>query len=452
MMMIESEDMITEILSRLPSKSVGRFRCVSKGWLSLLTQPEFIKTHHRKNRTNHHMFIEADKSTHRYVLYSHSFVSEDHLPLYIINPTNKLPFEFIHVQFRGSCDGLVLVSQLCYIHAYRDFMLLNPTTRESMQLPQCGYYPRNIGELRCVTNGFGYDSVADDYKVVTLAYFGHIHDDYRNQVIQTVVYSLRSNTWRHLSIDIPFYDCRFTGDAVYLNGFLLWKGKNKDNLHLIVAFSLVDESFSEVLVPNFSNDSNFMLSCCKLVVLGGKLAMFMYEKYIPLKLEVWLMNEYGVQESWTKIPLDMYDNFPEAGYRIFDDNGKIWVANNGQIWIYDSEKATFTKIVYWNSLRFDIFASYVENLFSLKRKDTTYAEQILDVSAERQNNQVALPKNLNPICHPFCNKFLRFANIFNGKKASLRKKRKAEVKDKRKKVKNSKKIHLSSGRSRPHQR
>ncbi|XP_059451338.1 F-box/kelch-repeat protein At3g06240-like [Corylus avellana] len=39
------EDLLTEILSKLPVKSLGRFKCVSKSWCSLITYPNFITKH-----------------------------------------------------------------------------------------------------------------------------------------------------------------------------------------------------------------------------------------------------------------------------------------------------------------------------------------------------------------------------------------------------------------------
>ncbi|VVA93158.1 unnamed protein product [Arabis nemorensis] len=36
-------DLILEILSRLPAKSTGRFRCVSKLWSSMLHRPYFTE-------------------------------------------------------------------------------------------------------------------------------------------------------------------------------------------------------------------------------------------------------------------------------------------------------------------------------------------------------------------------------------------------------------------------
>jgi hypothetical protein len=38
-------DVVFDILTRLPVKSIIRFRCVSKSWNSILTSPDFINTH-----------------------------------------------------------------------------------------------------------------------------------------------------------------------------------------------------------------------------------------------------------------------------------------------------------------------------------------------------------------------------------------------------------------------
>ncbi|OIS97377.1 PREDICTED: F-box/kelch-repeat protein At3g06240-like [Nicotiana attenuata] len=40
------QEIIIDILSRLPAKVIGQFRCVSKQWLNFLSDPQFIKFHH----------------------------------------------------------------------------------------------------------------------------------------------------------------------------------------------------------------------------------------------------------------------------------------------------------------------------------------------------------------------------------------------------------------------
>nr|XP_043625451.1 uncharacterized protein LOC122596871 [Erigeron canadensis] len=219
-----------------------------------------------------------------------------------------------------------------------------------MTLPQfVWYYPheRNQESLHIYsTHGFGYDPVSDDYKVISLTYF-----DYDYKVITTTrlaIYSIRRNTWRQTIID---------SSPLTVVGRLLL---------------LVDECFSEVPSPNLCNNATITSRFdSRLVVIRGKLAIYKH-------FEVWLMNWYGVKESWTKVPLGKLRNELSLGNSvIFDDNGKIRVANRGQtMLIYDFEKGTFSKDVYFWSWQFQLVGSYVESLVSLSRKDTTGCKKI----------------------------------------------------------------------------
>ncbi|CAF2100201.1 unnamed protein product [Brassica napus] len=62
-------DLTSEILFRLPAKSVGRFRCVSKLWLSITTDPCFIKSFGTTRPSlllcsikGHNMFVNSIRS------------------------------------------------------------------------------------------------------------------------------------------------------------------------------------------------------------------------------------------------------------------------------------------------------------------------------------------------------------------------------------------------------
>ncbi|KAG5574051.1 hypothetical protein H5410_063817 [Solanum commersonii] len=46
------EDIITEILSRLPVKSLFRFKCVIRSWMTLISKPYFVMKHHNHSKNN----------------------------------------------------------------------------------------------------------------------------------------------------------------------------------------------------------------------------------------------------------------------------------------------------------------------------------------------------------------------------------------------------------------
>ncbi|RZC46905.1 hypothetical protein C5167_039868, partial [Papaver somniferum] len=131
------DDIISDILVRLPVKSIGRFRCVSKAWCKLLKGSEFVKMHlnyaNEMNKFNilHHNFSEFHTIGYDPLPSStcSDLVSTVNCPL--------LSDDYRGFKFWGSSDGLVC---LTYCNAWvtnppKIVAIWNPCTNECKKLP-----------------------------------------------------------------------------------------------------------------------------------------------------------------------------------------------------------------------------------------------------------------------------------------------------------------------------
>ncbi|KAL8096469.1 hypothetical protein AgCh_037435 [Apium graveolens] len=160
-----AEDLIAQILDRLPVRDLLRFRCVSKPWCSLIDSPRFIRAHLKRStecKTNTGVLI---RSFHAYLA---DFDSLDGTTAVEIDEPLRTLLQGTGVV--GSCNGL-----LCLYEKKTEIFFWNPATRNCKELPcaptdfVCPFYidPTFI-------RGFGYDAVNDDYKVLRILYpLGH---------------------------------------------------------------------------------------------------------------------------------------------------------------------------------------------------------------------------------------------------------------------------------------
>ncbi|ONI12025.1 hypothetical protein PRUPE_4G140000 [Prunus persica] len=206
-----SEDIIADILFRLPVKSVGRFR----------TQ------------------------TQKLILSSHSLFSLDHLatidddmlPLELDFPLNThLKTKWVLVS--GSCNGLV-----CIMPQPEAFFIFNPSTRESMRVPDCPM-PSHACTQQGVrfhrhAHGFGHAPPMSDYKFVKVAYG-----------CMVLVFSLKNNSWKRVQ-DFPFKHL-LDVYGTFLNGAVQWLcgPLGVGGPCVIVAFDLAEEKFSDLATPD----------------------------------------------------------------------------------------------------------------------------------------------------------------------------------------------------------
>ncbi|KAL4582799.1 hypothetical protein LXL04_007358 [Taraxacum kok-saghyz] len=351
-------DIIEAILLRLPEKSLGRFTCVSKQWCRLISDPQFIKTHlhlHNRHKTNKMILVSDTKS-----LYSLDI--NEIIPYLNSNDVSATGNE---ITFRrsigwegilGSCNGLVLA-----IDEDDRLYLMNPTTREVSKLP-ISPFALPIGES-FEMYGFGYDSSTDDYKVIAISFWDTDNEHNPDCTDMFVsVYTLSTNSWRKLPNSPYDHAVGHLVSGVLVNGSLHWLTSTRPSYSsTIIAFSLANEKFKEIELPD--SIDNYKAVFNELVVIGGKLCLFN-----QLGNDLWVMEEYGVGMSWTKVSIHGVDiDNVKPICSIEDSNQDIVLGDEDGVVMYNVDERICRNVrILGGPTRFTIGGTFVESLVSPK--------------------------------------------------------------------------------------
>ncbi|KAF9604191.1 hypothetical protein IFM89_003937 [Coptis chinensis] len=275
-------EIIFEILSRLPVRTLGRFKCVCKSWFDLIRDPFFVDVHmNRAKENNDSLKYMVRLKGNR--LYSNSSHPDD----YRLQAVNH-PFKTSHneIQVCNSCNGL-----LCLIsNAEKETICLwNPATGDYKVLPSSPTVDPPVWGRLHIEYGFGYCHSTNNYEVVKVVNYC----DFDHYLV-AYVYSLANGLWRR----IQGGPC-ITGDGtsgVLVNESLNWIESHCSCNPRVVAFDIGGKEFRVVPQPGYG-DCSFL----EIGKLGGKLGLLRYDKWTGTYLEGWVMQDYGVGDSWTKL-------------------------------------------------------------------------------------------------------------------------------------------------------
>ncbi|KAJ4866319.1 F-box/kelch-repeat protein [Raphanus sativus] len=248
----------------------------------------------------------------------------------------------IRLPLVGISNGLVCISP----HEDEDVVsLYNPTTKESkLLLPQSvpSRYRENFQSY-----GFGFDHLTDDYKVVKL-----VSD--RHNFLYACVYSLKSNSWRWIC-DLSYQRInRSRRPGVNLNGVIHWvvftRGNHKQRL--ILAFDIITEEFREMPFPD--EEAEDCPNSFKDFVVGNlneRLCVVNSCREL-LHDDIWVMNEFGVASSWTRIRISLLHRLMKPVCTSTKNSAEVLLVLLGG------------DMVLYNFERFHVENTYVESLIS----------------------------------------------------------------------------------------
>ncbi|XP_050369738.1 F-box/kelch-repeat protein At3g06240-like [Argentina anserina] len=333
-------DTIIDILSRLPVKSICRFRCVSKTWLHLTYEPHFVATHlsrHQKQK----LILSSNKSL--FSLDQEGPIDDDMLPSELDYPL-KGDFNNEWIQMLGSCNGLV-----CIMPQPEAFFVFNPSTRESVRVPHCPMsshadHPEEVG-YDVDVHGFGYAPSVKDYMFVNI---------YKGRFV--FIFSLRNKSWTRVQ-DFP-YKYLLNDSETLLKGAVHWLCMGPGPLPVIAALDLAQGKFSGLSPPESVVDSNSYTPG----VLRDCLCLLHHNDHERQRI-FWIMKEYGVKESWTKILIA--EPFFSLQPLCYWKNTKILAARNRRKILLFNPRDGTCKNLLANGLQVPFYADvYVESLVS----------------------------------------------------------------------------------------
>ncbi|OMO83245.1 hypothetical protein COLO4_22623 [Corchorus olitorius] len=244
------EPVLMDILSRLPVKSLKRFRCVCKSWSSSFQTSYFITKHHQNNLANNNLNL--------FIKFLHNIYGSYFLDLSTEKVENFLAEENIHFPSLSNSRYFPIVScsckTLCLYNAV-NVALWNPSTREFKTIPPSTIKrPAGVHSIEFQCLGFGFDSVTDDYKVVRFVsnYFEDMDaETFSKPVHQVELYSLKSDSWTEIPSIPHVLPCGIPWSRHhYVNGFYYWQADKGKFECFILSFDMANEKFSTSPLPN----------------------------------------------------------------------------------------------------------------------------------------------------------------------------------------------------------
>ncbi|XP_058739957.1 F-box protein CPR1-like [Vicia villosa] len=352
------QELIVKILLRVPVKTVLRCKCVSKSWLSLISNHDFATSHFQLGATPTQKLVclrsysrETISIDFNASLNDDSSYASRSLDFLSGGPCHKI---------RGSCRGFLL------FHGDTNFCAWNPSTGVHKQIPESPIaIPSTADCYSRILCGFGYESLANDYLVVLLS--RDSYDSY-DSLIYLQIFSLRANKWKLMEFGSHFPYCiSITQLGLPLNDAIHWLVYSfETHRYVIVAFDLKEMKMSVIDLPDVLDN----YTCCivyDLLVLGGLLGVWNVE--LPA-VDIWMIQEYPTYSSWSKthsFSLDSYFSpicFANCGYLIGidDEGGLIKFNDKGQLLERHSNGNSSYCNFYFGSHTMIV---YRESLFSL---------------------------------------------------------------------------------------
>ncbi|OMO62466.1 hypothetical protein CCACVL1_22815 [Corchorus capsularis] len=297
------DDLIREILIRLPADQLWKCRRVCKRWHHVIISPEFAQQHAQRapslvflQNTRKYMHSHVKKARKRFFYFDRAMKK-----VRFANHWNYNPMWSTYPIVRDSCNGLLLLVP-CFEHYWgfdRElFFIGNPTTGELQRFQK----PTKSGYF-C---GFFFHSM--EFKLL------HVDGNWLSNPTPPIysIFSLRTQMWRNIhNVPHGFYPAIYK-PPVNINkyNYLFWMVFGSDNYnfdcrHSIIVFNMDTEKFDGFPHPDHPSYSacvGNMHANMHLLEMEGRVTWWLQ---LSSQFHVWSLDidEYGGSGGWTWTPL-----------------------------------------------------------------------------------------------------------------------------------------------------
>ncbi|XP_010501225.1 PREDICTED: F-box/LRR-repeat protein At2g40920-like [Camelina sativa] len=295
-------DVVVEILKRLPTKSLMRFKCLSKLWSSLLCSRYFSSlflTGQTRPRPRLYICLADLYKDHKNVILSSAPDTTKPSSSYVVDRNLTIPR-------MGGYISQNLLGFMCYTF-WRKPRICNPATRQLFTLPavKSSIIPRGVIK-KIAYYYFGHNPLNDQYKVIC-----SIAPNLTTMPEHWVfVLTPQGGSWKKVA-PTPSDFCPYTpvhrGQSV--NGVIYYLALIDMYNYVLVSFDVISEELIMSQVPRMDGDElhgRFRLKNVNLIEYGGKLTVLDSTQLRDKGMVVlWILQDAGNKE-WSKKTLILH--------------------------------------------------------------------------------------------------------------------------------------------------
>ncbi|EOA22035.1 hypothetical protein CARUB_v10002560mg [Capsella rubella] len=290
------QDLIAEILVKLPTKSIPKLIVVSKLWSSIIRSKHFIDLYLKRSLTRPCFLFSFERDSTWFFLSA----SQEAKPSSCTTTTTSFS---LRLDQRLLLEGYYIsppVRGLICCQDLNKVVIMNPSTGQFLFLPKVRTRRRHISSF------FGYDPIRDEYKVLcmTVLQVSCKHEPVVSEEHQ--VFTLgggaqkKEATWRMIECKVPH--CPATNGVCMANGVIYYGAWSNSDIRskrgsLVVGFDVRLEEFTLFKLPDCVEISS---GECDMVNYQGKVALVNHNHSYNGKFDMWVLEDVDKQD-WSKI-------------------------------------------------------------------------------------------------------------------------------------------------------